>query len=118
MKKKTIVNLSIILISNFCFAYGKANHQCIGVSLIQLIANPDKYHGKLVRVIGVVNIEFEGNQIFTSKEHHKYSIPKNALWINPDLDVLDVKEDALKIYNGRYVLVEGIFNKNKTFMIC
>ena len=67
MKKKIIVILSIILVSNFCFAYGKANHQCIGVSLIQLIANPDKYHGKLVRVIGVINIEFEGNKIFTSK---------------------------------------------------
>jgi len=114
MKKKTSIIILIILASNFCFGYGKANPKCSGVSLIQLIANPDEYHGKLVRVVGVTNIEFEGNQIFTSKEHYKYSILMNALWINLDLDILGVKEDELKNYNGKYVLIEGIFNKNET----
>ena len=31
------------------------------VSLIQLIANPQMFDGKLVRVIGFLRLEFEGN---------------------------------------------------------
>jgi hypothetical protein len=114
MKKIPLIILSVSLITNLCFAYGKAASNSIGVSLIELIANPEKYHGKLIRVIGVTQIEFEGNQIFTSKEHYEFSVLKNALKINPDIEVLGVKEDKLKKYNGKYVLIEGIFNKDDT----
>ena len=114
MKNRIIILLLTLLSSNICFSYGKANHQCLDTSLIQLIANPDKYHGELVRVIGVVKIEFEGNQIFTSKEHYEYSISKNALWINLNSDCLGVSKEELKKYNGQYVLIEGIFDKNNT----
>lgn len=34
-----------------------------GVSLIQLIATPEQYHGKMIEVIGYLNLEFEGNGI-------------------------------------------------------
>jgi hypothetical protein len=114
MKKKIFITLSIILITNFCFAYGKAASNPIDTSLIQLIANPEKYNGKLVRVIGVTNIGFEVNAIYTSKEHHKYGVTKNSLWISPDTKALGVKEDQLTKYNGKYVLIEGIFNKDDT----
>ena len=44
-----------------CFACGTPNNKLESVSLMQLIADPDKFHGKLVRVIGVSRIEFEGD---------------------------------------------------------
>jgi hypothetical protein len=37
------------------------------VSLIQLIATPERYHGKFVEVIGYMNLEFEGNAIYLHK---------------------------------------------------
>ncbi len=47
--------------------YGKIQH----ISLINLIATPERYHGKWVRVQGVANFEFEGNALFLHKEDYK-----------------------------------------------
>lgn len=88
--------------------YGKIQH----VSLINLIATPEKYHGKWVRVQGVANFEFEGNALFLHKEDFKLGT-KNAVWLSPDASVLKVDEATLaKNFNGKYVVVEGIFNMN------
>ena len=37
------------------------------VSIVQLIAQPEKFEGKRVRFIGFLRIEFEGNAICTGK---------------------------------------------------
>jgi len=38
------------------------------VSLIQLIANPQAYDGKTVRITGFLHLEFEGNAIYLHNE--------------------------------------------------
>ncbi len=76
------------------------------VSIIQLVATPEKYHGKFVRVIGFVRLEFEGNAIYLHHEDLKYGLTKNGLW----LSVTDqIRKDRDK-YTDKYVLVEGTFN--------
>ncbi|MBQ2319145.1 MAG: hypothetical protein II378_03145, partial [Clostridia bacterium] len=57
-----------------------ANQYVKDVTMIQLIATPEKYDGQLVRVIGVGNLEFEGNCISLSKEDLKYGVG-NSIWI-------------------------------------
>ncbi len=44
------------------------------VSLINLIATPEKYNGKWVRVIGVARFEFEGDALFLSKSDYDYKV--------------------------------------------
>lgn len=83
------------------------------VSLMQLIVTPEKYDGKTVRVFGVSFIEFESNGIWFSKEQLEYGGMKNALWLEPDYDAIGKNRAELAKYNGQYVLVEGVFNKNK-----
>lgn len=51
------------------------------VSLIQLIAQPEKFEGKRVRFIGFLRIEFEGNAIYLHREDFDHGIEKNALWV-------------------------------------
>jgi hypothetical protein len=88
--------------------YGKIQH----ISLINLIATPEKFHGKLVRVQGVANFEFEGNALFLHKEDFKIGT-KNAVWLSPDATTLKIDETTLaKDFNGKYVVVEGIFDMN------
>jgi hypothetical protein len=36
----------------------------LDVSLIQLIANPESYDGKKVRIIGFLRLEFEGDALY------------------------------------------------------
>ncbi|WP_395740865.1 hypothetical protein [Prosthecobacter sp.] len=76
------------------------------VSLIQLIANPKAYDGARVRVIGFLNVQFEGNAIYLHEDDFKHGIHKNGLWV-----------DASSIHPGlkqKYVLIEGTFDAKMT----
>src|SRR5882672_7970441 len=82
----------------------------LDVSLVQLIANPKDYDGKLVRVIGFVKLEFEGNAIYLHQDDYRHNITKNGLWI----DVTDEIRKKQKDYDQKYVLLEGTFNAKET----
>jgi hypothetical protein len=51
------------------------------VSMIQLVASPEKYDGKVVGVIGYLQLKFEDNELFLHEEDYKRSITKNAIWV-------------------------------------
>lgn len=86
-----------------------ANQYATEVSMVQLLSTPEKYDGKLIRVIGVGNLEFEGNYLSLSKEDHKYGVG-NSVWI--ELGEKAISYDEAKEYNGKYVIVEGFFDKD------
>jgi hypothetical protein len=81
-----------------------------GPSLVELIARPELYNGKRVRVIGFVNFEFEGNGLYISKEDWQQSIARNGLWIDPPSGFEADSGPSKRQPNQRYVLVEGTFN--------
>ncbi|MBQ8796755.1 MAG: hypothetical protein IJZ56_00995 [Oscillospiraceae bacterium] len=97
--------------SGYGDAPNSANQYAKDVTMIQLIATPEKYDGEFVRVIGVGNLEFEGNYIALSKEDIEYHVG-NQIWIELGDKAIPYEEAAQ--YNGEYVLVEGIFDKNDT----
>jgi hypothetical protein len=63
-------------------------------------------------LIGVGDLEFEGNAIYLSKDDLKYGVTANGLWIK--LGELATPYNIAKNYNGKYVIVEGTFNKKNT----
>lgn len=77
-------------------------------SIINLIGTPEKYHNKKVRVIGFLNLEFEGNAIYLHKEDYKKSITKNGLWVT----FTEKAWKKIKKYkfNKNYFLIEGTFD--------
>jgi hypothetical protein len=79
------------------------------VSLINLIATPEKYQGKIVRVEGYLDIEFEGNAIYIHKEDYEHSLLKNAIWIDFSRDEMT---KYTKAFNEKYVIIEGVFDMN------
>jgi hypothetical protein len=82
----------------------------LDVSLVQLIANPKDYDGKIVRVIGFVRLDFEGKAIYLHQEDYRHSISKNGLWIDVTDDILKKKAE----FDQKYVLLEGTFNAKDT----
>ena len=110
-RKMLILFVGFMLTAGVCLACDSANQKVEDVSLMQLIVNPDPYHGKLVRVTGVSKIEFEGDSVWFTTEHYKHGIYKNSLWIEPDYDALGATRKQLESFNGKYVLMEGFFNK-------
>ena len=89
-----------------------AHRRCTlwGVSLVELIARPEVYDGKAVRVVGFANFEFEGNGLYLSREDWERAIYRNALWIDPPRSVQTDSGRAPTALNRRYVIVEGTFN--------
>lgn len=85
------------------------NQYPLDVTMTQLLATPEKYDGKLIRVIGVGNLEFEGDCLSPSKEDYAY-YTLNSIWI--ELGRLDISYEEAQKYNGKYVIVEGIFDKD------
>lgn len=77
------------------------------ISLIHLIQHPDFYDQKHVRVIGFASFGFESTAIYVSKEDYDHAITKNAIWLDVQLT------DFLMKYHQKYVLVEGVFDKNR-----
>ena len=84
--------------------------QSVSVSLLQLVATPERFDGKLVRVVGYLWIEFEGTALYLHKEDRVHHLMKNSIFLNlPESDLKRSKE-----LTGRYALVEGVFNSSDT----
>ena len=79
-------------------------------SLVELIARPEVYHGRRVRVIGFINFEFEGNAIFLSFEDWKHGVVSNSLSVEAPPGFQSDSGPASKQPNRRYVILEGTFN--------
>ena len=76
------------------------------VSIIQLIAQPEKFQGKRVRFIGFLRIEFEGTAIYLHREDFDHSIPLNALWVDIPADMTKKQQAEVDM---RYVICVGVF---------
>jgi hypothetical protein len=78
----------------------------VDVSLIQLIATPLDFDGRLVRVIGYCHLEFEGDALYVHQQDFERAISKNGVWLDlPASPTAD--RDTL---SDEYVLVEAIFS--------
>jgi hypothetical protein len=94
-----------------CEMVERENGPCIlwGPSLIELIARPELYDGKRVRVIGFVNFEFEGNGLYVSREDWRQAIARNGLWIDPPKGFESDSAPSRRQPNQRNVIVEATF---------
>jgi hypothetical protein len=81
------------------------------VSLIAVIANPEKYHNKKIIVDGYFTLEKEGEAIYVNKTDYENLFYKNAVYLFVNYDKLK-KYSIEPPYKG-YVKIEGIFNKDK-----
>jgi|GEM_PF-937352 len=86
----------------------------LDVSMISLIANPDKYKGKKVRLMGYLNLAFESDGLYLHEEDYLRGLTKNALWIDIHRDSL-AKPSVRKCIK-HYVLIEGTFSEQQGHM--
>jgi hypothetical protein len=80
------------------------------VSLIQLIAQPEKFDGKRVRFVGFLRIEFEGDAIYFHREDFDHSILWNAVWIDIPADMTKQQQGDV---NMTYVICVGVFQASR-----
>ncbi|NMH26508.1 hypothetical protein [Flavobacterium silvaticum] len=80
------------------------------ISMIRLIANPEEYHGKEIRVQGYLNLQFEGDAIYLHEDDYKNAIFKNSFWVEFSNEVLT--QNPTDGINNQYVTIVGTFDMN------
>ncbi|KRB98283.1 hypothetical protein [Duganella sp. Root198D2] len=98
--------LQLLIVGLMCHWTSATSSELKDVSMIQLIANPQQYDGKPIRVMAFLNLEFEGNALYLHREDFDKSLLSNAVWISLD----DQQVRTSKKFSGGYVLVEGVFS--------
>jgi hypothetical protein len=78
----------------------------IDVSMVQLIATPERFDGKPIRVIGFLHLEFEGNALYLHETDFCHSISANAIWVGVGWP----PDDKYVARSNSYVLLEGVFD--------
>lgn len=78
------------------------------VSLLQLIATPERFEGKVIRTVAYLRLEFEGDAVYLHREDSEKTIFKNGIWI----DVTESQRKVATKYNNSYVSIEGTFDSN------
>jgi len=76
------------------------------VSWFALLANPERFNGQAVQLVGFVRFEFEGNIVSFSREHALHGSDSDALW----LDVEGLSPDAAQRCDRSYCLIEAVFD--------
>lgn len=77
------------------------------VSLARILADAAALHGQPVVVGGYVHIEFEGHLLCLNRDDFEHSVQTNCVWLE-----VDGRDPALQALSDRYVVLEGIVNKD------
>jgi hypothetical protein len=79
----------------------------VNVSMIQLIATPERFDGKLISVVGFLGVDPEDARLYVSEEDYKRYIPGNGVWIDENKQMQrDIEQIDL-----HYVTIVGVFKQ-------
>ena len=108
MKNCRTAFVALLALCGFCCS-ANAQDAPKRVSLIQLIATPEKYERQLIAITGYVHLEFEGNGIYLHKDDYQYGLHKNGLWLSAD----KCKVRGGKTFTDGYAYVIGRFTATR-----
>ncbi len=90
-----------------------ANEDATPVSIVDLIAHPEQFHQKLVRVSGFLHNHFEDTALYLSKEAADYCDSSLSIWIVV-ADKIEAHPDKPGTYfDGKRVTITGTFDKDR-----
>jgi hypothetical protein len=75
------------------------------VSLVQLLAAPEKVTGRVVRTAGFLFLELEGNALYLHREDFEHMVVPNSVRLALTLQ----QEEQWRVLSGSHVALEGRF---------
>src|SRR5437899_3349113 len=111
MKRRTILSLSFLLPCLFSVCLRGSQKpivpQPVGVSVINLIATPERYDGKMISVVGFLAVESEDVRLYLNREDYQHEIGGNGIFIDANKEVTKNLESK----DLHYVVLLGIFKQ-------
>ena len=80
----------------------------LDLGMVALLADPEKYDGKVIRTIGFMCLEYEGNALYLHEEDFRYGLLKDAL----SLRLSSAQQKQFKNLSLKYVIIEGTLYAN------
>jgi hypothetical protein len=121
MKLKLILTITAITLSSFGQskeevdaandierAMREVKVKNLNVSLVSLIATPERYDGEMIQVKGYLHLELNSNAIYIHEDDSKNKITANAFWVNFS-EKFEKKKNPLD-YNDKYIILIGRFD--------
>lgn len=105
-RRLVLICVSTLVISMASCDQNRDRYEPRTVSLIQLIATPEAFHGQIVTVAGVIRLDFEGTALYYSKADSTWGLAMNSIWLRLEREQIE----NYKNLEGQYVLLEGRFN--------
>ena len=99
---------SFITLLLFVAAMGGSANNPKRVSIIQLLANPEKFNTQKVSVEGFYSGNFENYAVYLSVDDARHSISANSIWIGGLAKGVDT--NRVEDVNNDFVLIEGTFH--------
>jgi hypothetical protein len=75
------------------------------VAMSELIAEPQRFEGQQIRVVGFLRLEFEKNGLYLAREDYNNTVTEHALW----LDLKNAQLRSSSKLNHGHVIIEGRF---------
>jgi hypothetical protein len=75
-------------------------------SLLRILIDPNHYHRESVRVTGYLHLEKDEQALYLNEDDCKHAVYANSIWV----DATDAMRDKREQLNGRYVVLDGIFD--------
>jgi hypothetical protein len=102
------ISLAALLLFNLGAAGLAGAAEVRTVPMRQVLAEPERFDGTRVRVIGFLRLEFQANALYMERDDFNEAVAKHSL----KLDLRDAQLRSLsKLNNGR-VLVEATFRRS------
>lgn len=83
-----------------------SGEQALLVSMIQVIANPAKYEGRLIQLVGVAHFGEEEAALYLHREDEELLNTQNGVWVGGKEGFTEKDYQSL---SGAFVRVEGKF---------
>jgi len=106
-KVTPLIKVAAVVVTFTSFAMAAQQQKGLRVSIVQLVATPEKYDGNLVDVVGFLNFGFEGDWLFLHKEDYDNGIDANAVRVERTKDMM---RDIEKVHRN-YVHIVGVFRQ-------
>ena len=79
------------------------------VSIVQLLASPEKFDGKRIAVLGFLPIGPENNHLYLGKTDYDNGLASNSIAVHVSGDMVKRRDEL----NMKYVRIVGIFHLNQ-----
>jgi hypothetical protein len=110
MQKRMLVCLVAAVLAATIAGISESADDSEYVSLVRVIANPERYDEKVITLHGFLSLDFEGTALYLHSEHYERGMGKEAVWLTLDRQTWKAKQGV----HRQYVLITGKFDAQET----